>query len=62
MLPNLSTMKKIFFTLIILFLATPTFMGCRDEKTVEVEELAPDADDSGDDEGFDTNPTESDPD
>ncbi|WP_194851381.1 hypothetical protein [Nonlabens antarcticus] len=55
-------MKKIFFTLIILFLATPTFMGCRDEKTVEVEELAPDADDSGDDEGFDTNPTESDPD
>jgi hypothetical protein len=30
------------------------------EKTVEMEQLAPDADDS--DDGYDTNPTENDPD
>lgn len=55
-------MKKIFLTLAIIALATPVLTSCRDEKTVEVEELAPDADDSTDDAGYDTNPTENDPD
>ena len=54
-------MKKIFLILAIIALATPTFTSCREEKTVEVEQLAPDADDS-DDDGYDTNPTENDPD
>jgi|GEM_PF-5093634 len=55
-------MKKIFLILAIIVLATPTFTSCREEKTVEVEQLAPDAEDSDDDESYDTNPTKGDPD
>jgi hypothetical protein len=55
-------MKKIFLTLAIIALIAPTLTSCREEKTVEVERLAPDAEDSDDDESYDTNPTENDPD
>ncbi len=55
-------MKKIYIVLIGLFLAAPLFSSCREEREVEVETLAPDANDSDDDESYDTNPTPSDPD
>ncbi|BAO55071.1 hypothetical protein [Nonlabens marinus] len=55
-------MKKIILTLAIIAIAIPTLSSCREEKTVEVEELAPDAEDSDDDESYDTNPTAGDPD
>jgi hypothetical protein len=54
-------MKKIAYLIMTLFLVSPVLMSCRDENTVEVEQLEPDADDDEDD-GFDTNPTEEDPD
>jgi hypothetical protein len=55
-------MKKIAYLAIALFIVSPVLTSCRDENTIEVEKLEPDADDSADDEGYDTNPTESDPD
>ncbi len=53
-------MKKIFLALAVISMTIPVLTSCREEKTVEVEELAPDAEDSDDDESFDTNPTEGD--
>lgn len=53
-------MKKIAYLIMTLFLVSPVLMSCRDENTVEVEQLEPDADD--DEESYDTNPTEEDPD
>lgn len=55
-------MKKIFLTLAILSITIPCITSCREEKTVEVETLAPDAEDSEDTESYDTNPSPSDPD
>jgi hypothetical protein len=55
-------MKRLFLILAIGFIAAPILQSCREEKTVTVEELAPDAEDSSDDEGYDTNPTDGDPD
>ncbi|MGB3590339.1 MAG: hypothetical protein WBA16_01520 [Nonlabens sp.] len=55
-------MKKIIYLVVGLFVAAPAFTSCREDREVEVEELAPDANDSSDDEGYDTNPTPSDPD
>ncbi|WP_164549857.1 hypothetical protein [Nonlabens ponticola] len=55
-------MKKIFLSLMIMAITAPALVSCRDEKEVEVETLAPDAEDSDDDESYDTNPTSNDPD
>jgi hypothetical protein len=52
-------MRRIFLTLAIIALATSTLTSCREEKTEEVERLAPDADDS-EGFGYDTNSTEND--
>jgi len=52
-------MKKIFLILALTITIAPAFISCREEKTVEVETLAPDAED-GDDDGFDTNPVSGD--
>ena len=54
-------MKRIFIVCAICALLAPALNSCREEKDIEVEALAPDADDSGDD-GYDTNPTPTDPD
>jgi len=55
-------MKKISYLAIALFVASPALMSCREEKEVEVERLESDVDDSTDEDGYDTNPTEEDPD
>ncbi len=55
-------MKKITFFAVALFVAAPIFSSCRDDREVEVETLAPDAEDDDNQESYDTNPTESDPD
>lgn len=50
-------MRKIFSILAIVLFTSSLLQSCRDEKTVEVETLAPDVED---DEGFDTNPVSGD--
>jgi len=55
-------MKKLLYIALALFLSAPVLTSCRDQKNVEVETLDSDANDSTDDESYDTNPTENDPD
>lgn len=58
-------MKKLPLYLLLVLFSASVFTGCRDEndKDIEVENLKPDAEDSTDDETFETNPiqTEEDP-
>lgn len=53
-------MRKIFSILAIVLFTSSLLQSCREEKTVEVETLAPDVEDDSDDEGFDTNPVSGD--
>ncbi|MGB5983497.1 MAG: hypothetical protein WBG46_15260 [Nonlabens sp.] len=58
-------MKKTAYIAVALFIAAPVLSSCRDERTVEVERLEEDVPDSHDNQnadGYDTNPTEDDPD
>ncbi|WP_157111691.1 hypothetical protein [Nonlabens spongiae] len=55
-------MNRILYLALALFVASPALMSCREEKEVEVEQLKSDVSDGTDEEGYDTNPTEEDPD
>ena len=60
-------MKKIAYIAVAIFMAAPVLSSCRDEndRTVEVERLeedVPNSHDNQNDDGYDTNPTEEDPD